>query len=186
MKHPILRAASLSLCLLVCLSSLAACRGKQTDGGTDPTVSGEASTTAPRPVLPPERLPELGNEMESDAGENLAGYSKAQLTEKWGYPVAELYGDHGYVWQMPEDSDYVIAYFDDEDYVTAMTYFHVVKARVLSFDEQTVTLAPAEGEAEADSVESFTVPRSALGTQTEEKLIAAEAIIGVRAIPKAG
>ena len=174
MKHPILRAASLALCLAVCLASLAACRGKQSGedphGSVSPDSGAEVTTSAPRPVLPPEKLPELDHEIESDAGESLAGYSKAQLTEKWGYPAAELYGDHGFVWVMPNDLDYIIAYFDDDSYVTSMSYFYVVKTSVLAFDGDTVTLAPAAGEAEAASHESFTVPLSALGSKAQEKL----------------
>ncbi len=196
MKHSALRTASLLLCLLLCLASMAACRRKQADAGseglstetsststassdkgadettasTTPNEGGESTTSELRPVLPPEKLPELNHQIESDAGENLAGYSKSQLTEKWGSPIAELYGDNGHVWQMPNDIDYVIAYFDDGDYVTNMTYFHVVKTVVLAFDHASVTLAPVAGEAEASVAESFTIPRSALGAKAQERL----------------
>ena len=171
MKHSFFRFSVLTLCLLLCLSSMAACRDKgNPEDGTDTTAGDEVTTKAPRPVLPPENIPPLNQEIESNDGESLAGYTIDQLTAMWGSAVAEMYGERGYVWEMPNDLDYVIAYFDEEYYVTEMTYFSAMKATVVALEGDTVTVAPAVGEKELSVAESFAIPVSAFPAKTQEKL----------------
>lgn len=171
MKHLFFRFCVLTLSLLLCLTSLAACRSKEApEDGKDTPASGEVTTTAPRPVLPPEKIPPLDQEIESSAGESLAGYTIDQLTAMWGSAVAEMFGQRGYVWEMPDDYDYVIAYFDEDYYVTEMTYFSAMKATVTALDGDTVTVAPANGEEELAVAESFRIPASAFPSKTLEGL----------------
>jgi len=171
MKHSFLRFSVLTLCLLLCLSSLAACRDKGApEDGKDTTAGDEVTTKAPRPVLPPENIPPLNQEIESNDGESLAGYTIDQLTAMWGSAVAEMFGERGYVWEMPDDYDYVIAYFDEDYYVTEMTYFSAMKATVVALEGDTVTVAPANGEEELTVAESFRVPASAFPSKTLEGL----------------
>ncbi len=171
MKNSFSRFVLVTLCLLLCLSALAACRDKgNPEDGTDTTAGDEVTTKAPRPVLPPENIPPLDREIVNSAGESLAGYTVDQLTATWGSPVAEMFGERGYVWEMPNDLDYVIAYFDEDYYVTEMTYFSAMKATVVALEGDTVTVAPAHGEKELTVAESFGIPASAFPTKTREKL----------------
>jgi hypothetical protein len=171
MKHSFLRFSVLTLCLLLCLSSLAACRDKgNPEDGKDTTAGDEVTTKAPRPVLPLENIPPLDQKIGSSAGDSLAGYTIDQLTAMWGSAVAEMFGERGYVWEMPNDLDYVIAYFDEDYYVTEMTYFSAMKATVVALEGDTVTVAPAAGEKELSAAESFSIPVSAFPTKTREKL----------------
>ena len=171
MKQLFFRFCVLTLSLLLCLISLAACRSKEApEDGKDTTAGDEVTTKAPRPVLPPENIPPLNQEIESNDGESLAGYTIDQLTAMWGSAVAEMFGERGYVWEMPDDYDYVIAYFDEDYYVTEMTYFSAMKATVTALDGDTVTVAPAAGEKELSAAESFSIPVSSFPTKTREKL----------------
>ena len=171
MKNSFSRFVLVTLCLLLCLSALAACRNKETpENGKDNATGGETTTKAPRPVLPPENIPPLDQEIVNSAGESLAGYTVDQLTAMWGSAVAEMFGERGYVWEMPDDYDYVIAYFDEDYYVTEMTYFSAMMATVVALEGDTVTVAPAAGEKELSVAERFSIPVSAFPTKTQEKL----------------
>ena len=93
MKHLFFRFCVLTLSLLLCLTSLAACRSKEApEDGKDAPASEEATTTAPRPVLPPENIPPLDQEIESSAGESLAGYTIDQLTAEKNAIEEEIVG----------------------------------------------------------------------------------------------
>ncbi len=170
MKFDRLTAIFLTLCLLTFSLSLSSCKNGKDTTSTDETGDTEVTTSAPRPVRPLEHLPDMNPEIESNAGNNLAGYTKAQLTEKWGYPFGELYGDNGFAWLMENGLDYALARFDSQDYVTELTFYHVMKATVQEISGDTVTLVPVENMEEAKVLDAFTLPISCFSTKAQQKL----------------
>ncbi len=176
MKKNFYRILALSLAMLFCFT---ACQSRYSEEPNSPqgpdmpnggeTIE-EVATSQPRPVLPPENIPDMKPEIESNAGEDLAGYTKDQLVEKWGYPFGELYGDNGYAWLMENGLDYALAYFDDDDYVTKMSFFHVMKATVQEVSDEHVSLTPLPDMEEAEQLSSFSLPIATFGQKTQEKL----------------
>ena len=170
MKSVFYRAAAVSLCALLCLTAMVACKQKNPNVADTSDNADEVTTATPRPVLPLENIPPLNDKLNGSSGDSLAGYTVEQLNQMWGYAVAELFGERGYVWELPNDYDYVIAYFDEEYYVTETVFFSVMKASVLSVSDSIVTVTPAEGEKELSTVESFTLPLSAFGEAVQDNL----------------
>ena len=173
MKKNLFHLLNAALALLLCLSVLASCGRKASDGAdtsADTTAGEEVTTSKPRPVLPSENIPPLDEELAEMDYKHLEGYSYDQLKELWGHPVAELFGFRGYVWQMPDDLDYVIAYFDEDDYVIETYYQAVFKATVVSVSEDNVTIAPASGEKEAEYNEVLSLPLSSFKPAVQETL----------------
>lgn len=103
------------------------------------------------------------------ATEKLTGYTKDNLQEIWGEPDGMLSGMFGEVWQVEDDFDQVVVYYDENAEVIDVRYIFAFKAAILEVRDSSLLVEPCEGEWERNSSDQIVVGMSALEIAEEVK-----------------
>ncbi|MFA9464451.1 MAG: hypothetical protein ACERKN_09180 [Velocimicrobium sp.] len=87
----------------------------------------------------------------------LEGYTRNNIMEIWGEPSNTLSGMNGDIWNIDDDYDYIVVYYNDKDKISEIKYVSVLKATILDVTENDILVEPCENEWELKSADKITV-----------------------------
>ncbi|MBE6586161.1 MAG: hypothetical protein E7645_06520 [Ruminococcaceae bacterium] len=110
----------------------------------------------------PSVLPLLDKIKFYEAGvfDRLKGFTLLQFRHRWGEPDEILSGTQEYLWELPNDHDYISIIFSANGLSENITYTNVMKATVTERDGNHLIVQPYVGEIELSSSHAFDVSLS--------------------------
>ncbi len=110
----------------------------------------------------PSVLPLLDKIKFYEAGvfDRLKGFTLLQFRHRWGEPDEILSGTQEYLWELPNDHDYISIIFSANGLSENITYTNVMKATVTERDGNHLIVQPYVGEIELSSGHAFDVSLS--------------------------
>lgn len=103
------------------------------------------------------------------ATEKLNGYTKDNLREVWGEPDKMASGINSEAWNVENDNDQVVVFYDEKDKVEEVKYIYVFKGTVLEVRDSSILVEPFEDEWERNSADQIDVGIGSLEMKEETK-----------------